>query len=123
MGSTCANTVIAVSAHLWPRPSIRRRGDHGRPSYGLPVGGSSYEEAAEKCATEDSNGGQQLRVHVTGRQQNNWSGLKGFDGGTRFFAAPMDAAPWRKEKLVYIGLGTVVVIIVIVVIVLMLRRR
>jgi hypothetical protein len=34
----------------------------------------------------------------------------------------MDAAPLRKGKLVYIGLGTVVLIIVIVAVVLMLRR-
>jgi hypothetical protein len=35
----------------------------------------------------------------------------------------MGAAPRGKEKLVYIGLGTVVVIIVIVLVVMMLRRR
>jgi hypothetical protein len=35
----------------------------------------------------------------------------------------MGAVPRRKEKIVYIGLGTVVLIIVIVLIVMMLRRR
>jgi hypothetical protein len=35
----------------------------------------------------------------------------------------MDAAPQRKEKLVYIGLGTVVVIIIIIAVVMILRRR
>jgi len=36
---------------------------------------------------------------------------------------PVGAAPRRKEKIVYIGLGTVVLIIVIVAVVMMLRRR
>lgn len=49
--------------------------------------------------------------------------MKGINGGTRFSEAPMGAVLRRKEKLVYIGLGTVVVIIVIVAVVMMLRRR
>jgi len=35
----------------------------------------------------------------------------------------MGARPRRKEKIVYIGLGTVVVIIVIIAVVMILRRR
>jgi hypothetical protein len=35
----------------------------------------------------------------------------------------MGTAPRRKEKPVYIGLGTVVLIIVVVAVVMMLRRR
>jgi hypothetical protein len=35
----------------------------------------------------------------------------------------MDAAPRRKGKIVYIGLGTVVVVIIIIVVIMMLRRR
>jgi hypothetical protein len=62
-------------------------------------------------------------LHATVGQQNHWSGMKGIDGGTRFSAAPMGAVLRGKEKLVYIGLGTVVVIIVIVAVVMMLRRR
>jgi hypothetical protein len=50
-------------------------------------------------------------------------GLKRVIRGTRYSAAPMGAASRRKEKIVYIGLGTVVLIIVIVLIVMMLRRR
>lgn len=51
------------------------------------------------------------------------SGLKGPYRGTRFSAAPMGARPRRKEKIVYIGLGTIVVIIVIIAVVMILRRR
>lgn len=56
-------------------------------------------------------------------EQSRPSGLKGPDRGTRLSAAPMGARPRRKEKIVYIGLGTVVVIIVIVAVVMILRRR
>lgn len=49
--------------------------------------------------------------------------VKGPDRGTRLSAAPMGARPRGKEKIVYIGLGTVVVIIVIIAVVMILRRR
>jgi t-SNARE complex subunit (syntaxin) len=49
--------------------------------------------------------------------------VKVVDGGTRLSAARTDECrPSRKEKIVYIGLGTIVIIIVIVVVVMMLRR-
>jgi hypothetical protein len=60
---------------------------------------------------------------VTVGEQARGRGLNGPFGGTRIYAAPMGAATRGKEKLVYIGLGTVVVIIVIIAVVMMLRRR
>jgi hypothetical protein len=60
---------------------------------------------------------------ATFRRQRHPGGLKDADGGTRLLRRQWVPLPRRKEKPVYIGLGTVVLIIVVVAVVMMLRRR
>lgn len=67
--------------------------------------------------------GEFFRSHAAAGRRTRRSRVKVVDGGTRLSAARTDECrPSRKEKIVYIGLGTIVIIIVIVVVVMMLRR-